>query len=110
MTPQMLASVTVRLCDDGTRPIVTFFLSNHHIANSATIKFLFIMSRNGRQDSYERTWEFRFPRPIQNELSLALIGVNYTAAIFEGLLRGLTIGVVDGPQPQADYPYNEIEE
>jgi hypothetical protein len=105
----MFVSVTVRLCENGTRPIVTFFLNNYHISNSATIKFVFIMSRADRQESFERFWEFRFPSPVRNELSLALIGVQYSAAIFEGVLRGLTIGVT-GPQG-ADPPHNnEMEE
>jgi hypothetical protein len=66
------------------------------------------MNRNDRQESFERSWDFRFPSPIRNELSLALIGVHYTAAIFEGVMRGLTIGVID-PQPMDDSDI-EIEE
>jgi hypothetical protein len=67
-------------------------------------------SRNGRQESFERTWEFSFPRAIRDELSLALIGVHYSAAIFEGFLRGLTIGVIEDPQPQTLEIHEEIEE
>jgi hypothetical protein len=93
----MFVSVTVRLCENGSRPVVSFFLNNYHVSNTATIKFVFILSRNDRQESFERLWEFRFPSPIRNELSLALIGVNYSAAIFEGVLRGLSIGVIDPP-------------
>jgi hypothetical protein len=50
--------------------------------------------------SFERSWLFRFPTVIRNPLSLFLVGVAYTAAIFEGVMRGLEIGVVD---PEAEH-------
>jgi hypothetical protein len=94
----MHINVTVRLFSDGSRPIITIVMGNIHNATSASIKFLFVLYEGLRTTSFEKNWDFRFPRPIPNTLHLTLIGVAYTAAIFEGIQRGLTIGVVD-PHP-----------
>jgi hypothetical protein len=89
----MHATLTIKLWDD-LPPIVKFDIWNTEESREATIKFLFIMHEGERTSSFERTWLFRFPRPIRNVLNLMLLGVNYTVAIYCGLLRGLEIGVI----------------
>jgi hypothetical protein len=91
----MNINVMVRLFSDGTRPIVTIVMGSLHNATSASIKFTFILYEGLRTTSFEKNWDFRFPRPIPNHLNLTLIGVAYTAAIFEGLQRGMSVGIVE---------------
>jgi hypothetical protein len=86
--------VTIRL-SDVLPPLVKFELRNSGIARSASIKFVFILYEGQTSTSFERTWAFTFPRTVRNEVNLILLGVAYTAAIFEGILRGLEIRVVE---------------
>jgi hypothetical protein len=95
----MHVNVLVRLFSDGSRPIITIVMSHLHNSSSASIKFTFILYEGLRTTSFEKSWEFRFPRPIPNHLNLTLIGVTYTAAIFEGIQRGLHIGVTSQEPP-----------
>jgi hypothetical protein len=106
----MYVNATVRLFSDGSRPIITLVMGNLHNDRSAVIKFVFVLYDGLQASSFERSWTFRFPRPIPNHLHLTLIGVNYTAAIFEGVQRGLTIGVIAQEPTLVDLQSDEDNE
>jgi hypothetical protein len=91
-------TVTIRL-SDVLQPFVKFEMRNSGTSRAASIKFVFILYEGNTSTSFERTWAFTFPRSIRNQVNLILLGVAYTAAIFEGILRGLEIRVVE-PEAQ----------
>jgi hypothetical protein len=41
---------------------------------------------------------------------MILLGVNYTAAIFDGILRGLEIGVIEPEEPDQDIDFDVTAE
>jgi hypothetical protein len=96
----MHITFTIRLDTNGESPIITVGMGNYFTTTSVSLKLVFILTDGLRSESFERSWDFRLPRAIPNILSLSLIGVQYSAAIFEGLLRGLQIGVINPVQDQ----------
>jgi hypothetical protein len=84
--------VTVWLSDP---PVVRVDIQNSNPTRHANIKFVFIMHDGNCTTSFERNWTFRFPLVIRNRLQLALIGIPFSWALFEGIMRGLEVTVVE---------------
>jgi hypothetical protein len=105
----MRITVTVRLYPDFPA-VVKFELWNSNPSRSASIRFVFILHEDDRVSSFERYFNFHFPRVIRNELRMILLGVAYTAAIFDGILRGLEIGVIEPEEPVTDVDFDVTSE
>jgi hypothetical protein len=89
---------------------VKFELWNPSETGHASIKFQFIIHSGNRTSSFEKNWHFSFPRPLRGIPSMILLGVAYTAAIFDGLLRGLDIGVIEPEEPRQEVDWNVTAE
>jgi hypothetical protein len=83
---QMDVRVTVWLSDP---PVVRVDIRNSNPTRHANIKFVFIMHEGNCTTSFERNWTFRFPLVIRNRLQLALIGIPFSWALFEGRVTRL---------------------
>jgi hypothetical protein len=97
----MRATLTIRLYRD-IPPIVKIDLRNYNPTRTIDIKMVIIFVDGDTYTAFKRSWQFRIPRPITSDLQLLLLGVTYTAAIFDGLLRGQEIGVTEPEVPTAD--------
>jgi hypothetical protein len=106
---QMHITVTIRLYTDF-HPVLKFEMRNIAPTRHITVKFVFIFHEENVITSFEKTWSFQLPRRIDNIMNLLLLGVTYTAAIFDGIMRGLEIDVVQPESPRTEIDHDVTAE